>query len=52
MKRISSIIIAVALLLGMAQCKKQETPASEGKTVKITLNVGGNNNGRASYSVK
>lgn len=45
MKRISSIIIAVALLLGMAQCKKQETPASEGKTVKITLNVGGNNNG-------
>ena len=25
--------------------QEQETPASEGKTVKITLNVGGNNNG-------
>ena len=45
MKRISSIIIALALLLGMAQCKKQETPASEGNVVRITLNVGGNDNG-------
>ena len=27
MKRLSTIIIAAALLLGMAQCKKQETSA-------------------------
>ena len=45
MKKISTIIIAAALLMGMAQCKKQETPASEGNVVRITLNVGGNNNG-------
>ena len=45
MKKLSTIIIAAALLLGMAQCKKQETPASEGNVVRITLNVGGNNNG-------
>ena len=45
MKKLSTIIIAAALLLGMAQCKKQETPASEGNVVRITLNVGGNDNG-------
>ncbi len=42
MKKLSTIIIAMALLLGMAQCKKQETPASAGKTVHITLNMGNN----------
>lgn len=44
MKRISTIIIAAALALGMAQCKKTETPTNttepEGKWVHITLNVG------------
>ena len=42
MKKLSTIIIAMALLFGMAQCKKQETPASAGKTVHITLNMGNN----------
>ena len=42
MKRISTIIIAAALLFGLAQCKKQETPAEAGKAVHITLSVGGN----------
>lgn len=42
MKKVSTIIIAVALLLGMAQCKKQETPSNAGRAVNITLNVGGN----------
>ena len=42
MKRISTIIIAMALLFGMAQCKKQETPTNAGKPVHITLNVGDN----------
>ena len=44
MKRISTIILAAALLLGMAQCKKQETPATpndDGKWVHITMKVGG-----------
>lgn len=42
MKNISAIIIAMALVLGMAQCKKQETPttpnANDGM-VYITVNV-------------
>lgn len=44
MKKISTIIIAMALLFGMAQCKKQETPATpnaEGNEVYITMKVGG-----------
>ena len=28
MKRLSTIIMALALVLGMSQCKKQETPAT------------------------
>ena len=31
MKRISSIIIAVALLLGMAQCKNRKRPQARAK---------------------
>lgn len=43
MKRISTIILAAALLIGMAQCKKQETPVTpndDGKWVHITMKVG------------
>ena len=43
MKRISTIIFAAALLIGMAQCKKQETPVTpndDGKWVHITMKVG------------
>ena len=43
MKRLSTIIMALALVLGMSQCKKQETPTNgnggEGEMVHITLNV-------------
>lgn len=44
MKRFSIIVLAAALLIGMAQCKKQETPATlndDGKWVHITMKVGG-----------
>lgn len=42
MKRISTFIIAIALLLGLSQCKKQETPnttETDGKLVHISVNV-------------
>jgi len=47
MKRLSTIIMALALVLGMSQCKKQETPATGNTTptnpgVHITVNVGEN----------
>ncbi len=46
MKRLSTIIMALALVLGMSQCKKQETPTNgdSGEKVHITLNV---NNGES-----
>lgn len=46
MKRLSTIIMALALVLGMSQCKKQETPTNGngGEKVYITLNV---NNGES-----
>ena len=46
MKRLSTIIMALALVLGMSQCKKQETPTNGngGEKVHITLNV---NNGES-----
>lgn len=45
MKRLSTIIMALALVLGMSQCKKQETPVTGNTTptnpgVHITVNVG------------
>ncbi len=45
MKRLSTIIMALALVLGMSQCKKQETPTTGNTTpsnpgVHITVNVG------------
>ena len=48
MKRLSTIIMALALVLGMSQCKKQETPTTGNTTptnpgVHITVNVGDQN---------
>ena len=43
MKKLSTIIMALALVLGMSQCKKQETPSSATPSnpgVHITVNVG------------
>ena len=44
MKKLGIITLAMALLLGMSQCKKEktDTPANEGVKVPITLNVNGN----------
>lgn len=44
MKKIGVIALAFALVLGMSQCKKENTTASndEGTKVPITLNVSGN----------
>ena len=46
MKRFNTIIIAITLVLGMTQCKKNvetiSTPVVDGNWVDITLNVGGN----------
>ena len=42
MKRINTLIIAIALLLGLSQCKKQETPSTtetDGNLVHISVNV-------------
>ncbi len=40
MKRISMIVAAVALVLGLSQCKKQEQPSSNADgTIAITLDV-------------
>jgi len=46
MKKLSTIIMALALVLGMSQCKKQETPTNGngGEKVYVTLNV---NNGES-----
>ena len=45
MKRLSTIIMALVLALGLTQCKKNEQPTTEnqGETYNITLNVKGNN---------
>jgi len=44
MKKLSTIIMALALVLGMSQCKKQETPTNGGDKVYITLNVSNGEN--------
>ena len=45
MKKINLIIIAIALLFGLGQCKKQEVPEMpevfEGKMVEISVSVNG-----------
>ena len=47
MKRMTYFVMALALVLGFTQCKKEQvnTPGNETKTVNITLNVGGNGGG-------
>jgi len=43
MKRMTYFVMAMAMVLGLAQCKKEqpETPQNEGNSVMITLNVNG-----------
>ena len=47
MKRMTYFVMAVALVLGLSQCKKEQPlePTNEGNVVNITLNVGGNGGG-------
>ena len=48
MKKISTFIMALALVLGLSQCKKQETPATpdaEGNKVYISVKANGGNDG-------
>ena len=46
MKRMTYFVMALALVLGLAQCKKEQMPANnENEGVRITLNVNGGNNG-------
>ena len=56
MKKLSTIIMALALVLGMSQCKKQETPVTGNTTpiypgVDITVKVG-DNEGKAENGEK
>ena len=44
MRKLSTILLAVALVLGLAQCKKEQ-PTPQSESVMITLNVGDNNKG-------
>lgn len=48
MKRTLYFVMALALVLGFTQCKKEQvnTPENETKTVNITLKVGGNGGSR------
>ena len=48
MKRMTYFVMALALVLGFTQCKKEQVnaPENETKTVNITLKVGGNGGSR------
>ena len=52
MKKLGIIAMAFALLLGMSQCKKENTSASNDEVVKvpITLNVSGNSGSRVAVT--
>ena len=39
MKRITYLVMALAMVLGFTQCKKEQTPANGNESVRITLNV-------------
>ena len=53
MKRMTYFVMALALVLGLAQCKKEQpTPQSEDNVVMITLNVGGGNNNGSRVNVE
>ena len=47
MKRMTYFVMALAMMLGFTQCKKEQIePQNQGEQVRITLNVEiGNNNG-------
>jgi len=48
MKRMTCFVMALALVLGLAQCKKEQLkPENEGEQVMITLDVKGDNNAKA-----
>ena len=49
MKKISTIVMALVLVLAMSQCKKNEQTTSENQSdaVTITLNVNGASTGSA-----
>ena len=45
MRKMTYFVMAMALVLGFTQCKKENLePETEGKQVMITLNVGGGDN--------
>ncbi len=48
MKKVTYFVMALVLVLGLAQCKKEklETPQNEGNSVMITLDVKGDNNAK------
>lgn len=47
MKKISIIVMALAFMVALTQCKKEQvTPANDGKTVDITLDIKGGNGTR------
>ncbi len=48
MKKMTYFVMALVLVLGLAQCKKEklETPQNEGNSVMITLDVKGDNNAK------
>lgn len=52
MKKFGIIAVAMALLVGLSQCKKENltTPEQVGEKVHITLNVGGSNNNRVNVN--
>ena len=47
MKKISIIVMALVFLVALTQCKKEQaTPANDGKTVDITLDIKSGNGTR------
>ena len=49
MKKISTIVMALALVMALTQCKKNESPDhsdNTGETVTIMLSVGGDGNSK------
>lgn len=42
MKKMTCFVMALALVLGLAQCKKEQPQEPQGEKVRITLNVDGN----------
>lgn len=54
MKKLGIIVMAFAMLLGMSQCKKENTSASNDEVVKvpITLNVNGNSGSRVAVTTE